>query len=48
MTAEAKSHSSEKERLRVIMGDSEFGPEEVGENSIPITSRMGPLMLSGV
>lgn len=32
MAAEADSHSSEKERLRVVMGDSEFGPEEVGEN----------------
>jgi hypothetical protein len=32
MAAEAESHSSEKERLRVVMGDDEFGPEEVGEN----------------
>ena len=32
MAAEAESHSSEKERLRVVMDDSDFGPEEVGEN----------------
>lgn len=32
MAAETESHSSEKERLRVVMDDSDFGPEEVGEN----------------
>src|SRR5271170_4940319 len=32
MAAEAEPHSSEKERLRVVMDDGDFGPEEVGEN----------------
>jgi hypothetical protein len=32
MAAEAESHSSERERLRAVMEDSDFGPEEVGEN----------------
>jgi len=32
MAAKAKSYSLEKERLHVVMGAGEFGPEEVEQN----------------
>lgn len=32
MAAEAESATSETERLRVVLDDSDFGPDDVGDN----------------